>query len=225
MKLATILAASVAADERFFSHDTYPSQQNLDMVDSWWYSGPNVPANQMNKMRSTVPKFFGAYFPDQAAARFSEKWEKLEDDMESAAADCTFALKGANGRNRRSTGTEERFMNAFVQGGFAPNDVKTDFYAVADGHARWIVKQVQESCPDKAQRLLRRVDRLRHVMAWRYCKNYKGLPVLTPETQDQDPVGFCWWSYYKWNGEVKGHPRKSMKAILEGGKYSINGEQ
>ena len=225
MKLATILAASVAADERFFSEDTYPSQQNIEAVDSWWYSGPNVPANQMKKMKSTVPLFFDAYFDAKdVAGRFTEKWVKLQADMESAAEDCTFAGKGGNGRNRRDV-NEERFMNAFVQGDYAPNNVKTDFYAVADGHARWIVKQVQESCPGKAQRLLRRVDRLRHVMAWRYCKNYKDLPVLTPETQDQDPVGFCWWSFYKWNGEVKGHPRTSMKAMLEGGKYSINGEQ
>ena len=226
MKLATILLASVAADERFFSTDAYPSEETLALVDSWWYSGANVPANQMKKMKSTVPKFFDAYFPGRdVAERFSQKWEKLQNDMESAAEDCTFALKGANGRNRRSTGTEERFMNAFVQGDYAPNNAKTDFWAVADGHARWIVKQVQESCPGKAQRLLRRVDRLRFVMNWRYCKNYKDLPVLTPETKDQDPVGFCWWSLYNWKGDVKRHPRESMKTMQEGGIYSINGEQ
>merc|ERR1711924_147018 len=134
MKLATILLASVAADERFFSTDAYPSEETLELVDSWWYSGPNVPANQMKKMKSTVPKFFDAYFPGRdVVGAFSQKWEKLQNDMESAAEDCTFALKGANGRKRRSTGTEERFMNAFVQGDYAPNNAKSDFWAVADG--------------------------------------------------------------------------------------------
>ena len=53
MKLATILAASVAANERWFSTDKYQISSN---VDDWWYSGPKVPANQMNKMRSTASK-------------------------------------------------------------------------------------------------------------------------------------------------------------------------
>jgi len=226
MKLATILIASVAADERFFSTDVYPSEETLALIDSWWYNGPNVPANQMKKMKSTVPKFFDAYFPGRPVAKkFSDNWAKLQNDMESAAEDCTFSSKGANKRDRRSTGTEERFMNAYVQDDYAANNAKRDFWAVADGHARWIVKQVQESCPGKAQRLLRRVDRLRFVMNWRYCKNYKDLPVLTPETKDQDPVGFCWWSLYNWRGDVKSHPRESMKTMQEGGIYSINGEQ
>ena len=224
MKLATILAASVAANERWFSTDKYQISSN---VDDWWYSGPKVPANQMNKMRSTASKFFDAYFPDRPVrARFGEKWAKLQNDMESAAEDCTFAGKGGNGRERRSTGQEERFMNAFAQGDYAAGNVKTDFWAWADGHARWIVKQVQEDCPVKAQRLLRRVDRLRFAMNWRYCKNYDGLPEsLNKATQEQDPVGFCWWAYFNYKGEVKEHPRLSDNRVSEGGIYSINGAE
>ena len=226
MKLATILAASVAANnERHFSTDKYSVASS---VDDWWYSGPKVPANQMAKMRSTTSKFFDAYFPGKRVrGRFGKKWQTLQNDMESAAEDCTFAAKGGN-RQRRSTGQEERFMNAFVTGDYVANNVRTDFWAFSEGHARWIVKEVQEECPVKAQRLLRRVDRLRWAMNWRYCKNYDddfGLPVTSEATQEQDPVGFCWWAYFNWKGEAKDHPRLSNPNFQPGGIYSVDGPQ
>ena len=96
MKFATVIAASVAAQERIFSTDKFDHDQF-----TWWT--PNTGFNQMKKMRSTTGKFLDAYFPNAAGVRerFAEKWAKLQDDMESAAEDCTFSGKGANGRNRR----------------------------------------------------------------------------------------------------------------------------
>merc|ERR1711990_65590 len=207
---ASILAASAFADTRYFSTDSYSPD-----VDDWWYLYPNIPANQMKKMRETTPVFFDAYFNEKAAGRFSANWADLQDDMESAAADCTFTS-----RKRRNAGSDERFMNQFVADNFAADDAKSDFWAFQEGHARWIVKQIQEDCPNKAARLLRRVDIFRFGMNWRYCKSFEGLPEsLTKETQDLDPVGFCWWSFFNWKGEEKEHPRKSDKRLFDGGIY------
>ena len=233
MKLTAILTAQAAVsaqDERWFS-DIYTVSPSVDV---WWHNSPNVPANQMKKLRSTTGKFFYSYFPGKQRqdlrTRFGDKWAKLQDDMESAAEDCTFVYKGANGnreRSRRSNGQDERFMNAFTQG---DSNAKLDFWAFAEGHARWIVKEIQKTCPVKAQRLLRRVDRFRWTMSWRYCKNYdqeNDLPVTSKATQDEDPVGFCWWAYFNWRtGATKGHPRKSNENISEpGGIFSIDGPQ
>ena len=217
MKFATVLVASATAQERYFSTEKF----DHDKFD-WWT--PSTGFNQMKKMRSTTGKFLDAYFPNAAGVRerYAEKWTKLQDDMESAAADCTFADKGANGRKRRDA-NEERFMNNFFENDFNAGDAVKDFRNFQEGHARWIVMEVKEGCPVKAEKLLRRVDRFRFAMNWRYCKEFEGLPAsLSEDTQDQDPVGFCWWAYFH-NGQPKKHPR-NWKAISEG-KFSINGEQ
>merc|ERR1712156_1075174 len=219
MKLATILAASAAASpdsERFFS-----TEYTGGTAANWWYDYPGIPAGQMAKMRGSAPK-----------DKFIRNWGKLQDDMESVAEDCTFADN--DDRRRRSNGQEERFMNAFALENFEATNAKDDFWAFVEGHARWIYFQVdEEQCANKKARLLRRVDRLRYSVYWRYCARQllisKGnrddsFPrSLTKATKDQDPVGFCWWSLFDYKGKVKKHPRQSMKDIQEGGKFSVNG--
>ena len=216
MKLATILAASVAAEtERHFSTGVY----NTEHVDDWWNLYPKIPEHQMTKLKTTTEPFFNAYFEGRPVAeRYIKKWTRLQNDMESAAEDCSAD------RKRRNAAQEERFMKDF-NADYIPDNPKSDFYAYSEGHARWIIKEIRDGCPDKAQALLRRADRLRIVMHWRFCKNYKDLPVVTKDNKEDDPVGFCWWALYDWNGNLKGHPRKSWSKFAEGGVYSINGPQ
>merc|ERR1712223_1456579 len=230
MKLATILAASAAASpdsERFFS-----TEYTGGTTANWWYDYPGIPAGQMEKMREYTPKFWNAYFGGWARfprAQFLRNWGKLQDDMESVAEDCTFP----DNRKRRSNGQEERFMNDFANDNFEALDAKSDFWAFVEGHARWIYFQVDEAtCANKKARLLRRVDRLRYSVYWRYCRTKLSQSIgdrddsfprsLTKATKDQDPVGFCWWSLFDYKGDVKKHPRISMKDIQEGGKFSVN---
>ena len=216
MKLATVLAATaaVAAEERHFS-----TEYNTDHVDDWWNLYPKIPEHQMTKLRTTTEPFFNAYFAGKnVAARYIKNWTTLQNDMEAAAADCS-----ADRRKKRNAG-EERFMKDFNED-YVPDNAKSDFYAFADGHARWIIKEIRDECPGKGQALLRRVDRLRVVMHWRYCKNYKDLPVITKDNKEDDPVGFCHWAYYDWEGNVRGHPRREHKKFMEGGEFSIKGPQ
>ena len=213
MKLATILAAAVAADtERHFSTGKY----NTEHVDDWWNLYPKIPQQQMAKLRTTTEPFFNAYFAGKPVAeRYIEKWTKLQNDMESAAEDCSA------GRKRRNAAQEERFMKDFVED-YVPDNARSHFYAYSEGHARWIIKELRDECPDRAQALLRRADRLRIVMHWRYCKNQN--PEVVTNKED-DPIGFCWWALFDKDGNTKGHPRKSWTKFGPGGVYSIEGPQ
>ena len=105
MKLATIFAASVAAEtERHFSTGQY----NTEHVDDWWNLYPKIPGNQITKLRTTTEPFFNAYFEGKpVAARYIQKRTRLQNDMESAAEDCTAD------RKRRNAAQEERFLCLF----------------------------------------------------------------------------------------------------------------
>merc|ERR1712176_333089 len=225
ISLASLALASVTAnktDERFFSDNI---NGFLDDNAAWWaessYNG------FMEKITSARALVFNTYFPGAAGKETRDKFDKLLDGFENhlkgRVNKCAGLKNSQNVIVRRSTNSDEEGGRSLLNEGILKGTAKQDFWALWWAYGSWIREGVlrNENCSNQlGYRWLRRVDRMRYIVNWRYCNE-----IVDPEVAKNDEAtdGFCHWiRYWNWGpnkGSKRPFPRK-WADLQDGGKYS-----
>ena len=172
MKLFTpvlAFASSASASERAFAN--VPSF--ITETEDWWT--PAAAKKQFNDLAVGTAGYFDNYYPDTAAAnRAAGKMEALledvQDDMLRIANSEKCSADGSNNDSNDDSNDDYRKRRDVDERWTLPvGDPRAALFQMFWAHARWARNEIYPTCPKKAMRILKRLDRLQLIAAWQYC--------------------------------------------------------
>jgi len=180
MKLFGLFVAAAAAskleNDRVYSDN--PAFINKE-VPEWWNKWPKVPADKAQEIRDATNVYFDTFVPTATSNRHQLRVadimkRHLLKTMNMNEKIAEKARCGGNSRKRRD-----------VDRGFELNVNQGSKQAIEDlfwQYANWSRNELQAGCPEHAQRMLKRLDRLRLIWLWQTCN------------KEIDPTGpHCSW--------------------------------